>query len=162
MININDYILEKLHIDKDSRYIPSNIPEKGDYVLEVSMAPSVGNNNYNMWINYGVIDEISIEHNIYKVIVNIIKNNKVCQKDELTMKENSHGNLEQSDQWTNHVILTKNIACEFIKECQNSSEWAEISFNKYFDKVKKTTEVLCAIKSAYTQEINKVFFDDKH
>jgi hypothetical protein len=162
MININDYILEKLHIDKDSRYIPSNIPEKGDYVLVVRMAPSVGNNNYNMWINYGVIAEISIEHNIYKVIVNIIKNNKVCQNDELTMKENSHGNLEQSDKWTNNIILTKNIACEFIKECQKVSQWVEISFNKYFDKVKKPAEVLCAIKSAYTQEINKVFFDDKH
>ena len=162
MQKINNYILEKLHLNKDTKFRPSKY-KVGDTVLEVLLNPD-GNDDYIMNLYYGYITEMSrVGDGEFDICIMRHEWDRKKEKIKdieitgMTMKENTHKNLELSTDLVNELIIKDNIAQRFMNEIETNREWKDIKYEDYFDSIKKVNTVKCSIYPTYYDKLKREF-----
>lgn len=162
MININNYVIEKLHLSKDTKMMPSQYKE-GDNVLEIVLNPD-GDDDYIMNLYYGYITEISrIGDGEFDICIMRHEWDRKKEKIKeieitgMTMKENFYKNLELTTDLVNEVIIKDREANKFMSEIETNTLWKDIKFENYFDSIKKVNKVSCSIYPTYYEKLKKEF-----
>lgn len=131
MKQIDNYIVEKLHINKDTKYHP--VVNKGDYGIEVVLEDGSLN---NAWKTFTIglydckVNKIDKTKTGYNVSIKRISDHINLNTD---VKVNSKGILQYNDDDQYAIYIFGDTAISFIKEYNEVDDFKDIDFEKYFD-----------------------------
>lgn len=139
MKQIDNYILEKLHISKDSKF--HQVINKGDYGIEVVLENGSVNSSWKTF-TIGVyeckVNKIDKTKTGYNLSIKRISDNINLNTD---VKVNSKGILQYNDEDQYVIYIFEDTAISFIEEYNEVDDFKDIDFEKYFDDFPKPNVV---------------------
>ena len=149
MISFNDYILEKLHLDKKTKYDKLNSYNVGDYVLELDA--DIDNEAWyetffqlHLYICKITKIEVSeqkfknkpvveIHYDYYNVITSK-KIGKESKNDFCKAYLNSNGFLQNTNEDLLSIFLPADDGKKLLKDLLETEDWEDLDFHiNYFD-----------------------------
>ena len=131
MKQIYNYILEKLHINKDTKY--HQVVNKGDYGIEVVLEDGSLNNTcktFTIGLYDCKVNKIDKTKTGYNVSIKRISDHINLNTD---VKVNSKGILQYNDDDQYAIYIFGDTAISFIEEYNEVDDFKDIDFEKYFD-----------------------------